>query len=464
MGCAEVSPEPLSAAASAGDLESRTLDDPRLRAFVHAVLAGEAEPAAGISWDLTRLTLAAIYYHPELDIARARLALSRARVITAGQRPNPTLNFAAIGNTAAAAGAIVPGALPLTIGPVINVIIETFGKREARIGQASQLTEAARWDLATAGWQVRAAVRGALLDLWAARQRMALTHQRLDLEEQLVRFLERRREVGEASAFDASRERITRAQIAVDLRGFERAEAAAEARLATSVGLSVRALAGTALSFDAFEHVRPLSDGVAGGELRRRALTGRTDIEAALAEYEAAQSGLQLAVAGQYPNVTLGPGYNYDIGVNKFSLSPALDLPVFNQNQGQIAEALASRQQAAAKFTALQAGIVGAIDAALAAYGAATRELATADALLAGAQRRASQVAASFRAGQVDRPTFVSAELETAVIRLARFDAAVARLQAIGALEDALQSPLYEPSALFSVPQTSPRVSSEPPS
>ncbi len=464
MGCAEVSPEPLSAAASAGDLESRTLDDPRLRAFVHAVLAGEAEPAAGISWDLTRLTLAAIYYHPELDIARARLALSRARMITAGQHPNPTLNFAAIGNTAAAAGAIVPGALPLTIGPVINVIIETFGKREARIGQASQLTEAARWDLATAGWQVRAAVRGALLDLWAARQRMALTHQRLDLEEQLVRFLERRREVGEASAFDASRERITRTQIAVDLRGFERAEAAAEARLATSVGLPVSALAGTALSFDAFEHVRPLSDGVAGGELRRRALTGRTDIEAALAEYEAAQSGLQLAVAGQYPNVTLGPGYNYDIGVNKFSLSPALDLPVFNQNQGQIAEALASRQQAAAKFTALQAGIVGAIDAALAAYGAATRELATADALLAGAQRRASQVAASFRAGQVDRPTFVSAELETAVIRLARFDAAVARLQAIGALEDALQSPLYEPSALFSVPQTSPRVSSEPPS
>jgi outer membrane protein, heavy metal efflux system len=463
-GCAEVSPEPLSAAANASDLENRTLDDPRLRIFVLASLTGEAEPRGGIPWDLTRLTLAAIYYHPELDIARARLALSRARVITAGQRPNPTLNFAAIVNTAAVAGAIAPGAIPLTIGPVINLIVQTFGKREYRVGQASQLTEASRWDLATAGWQVRAGVRGALLDLWAARQRIALTRQRLDREEELVRLLERRREVGEASALDAARERITRAQIAVDLRGFERAEAAAEARLATAVGLPVRALAAAALSFDAFEHLRPLSDGIGGGELRRRALTGRTDVEAALAEYEAAQSGLQLAVAGQYPNVTLGPGYNYDIGVNKFSLSPALDLPIFYQNQGQIAEALASREQAVAKFTALQAGIIGAIDAALAAYGAATRELATADALLAGAQRRAGQVAASFRAGQVDRPTLVSAELETAVIRLARFDAVVARLQAIGALEDALQSPLYEPTALFSVPQTSSRLPSEPPS
>src|SRR5207244_5176387 len=143
------------------------------------------------------------------------------------------------------------------------------------------------------------------------------------------------------------------------------------------------------LSFDAFEHARPLSDGVAGGELRRRALNGRSDVEAALAEYEAAQSALQLAVANQYPNVTLGPGYIYDIGVNKFSLSPALDLPVFNQNQGQIGEALAKRQEAAAKFTALQAGSIGAIDSALAAYRAATHQLATAAALLAGARRGA---------------------------------------------------------------------------
>jgi outer membrane protein TolC len=461
-GCTEVSPEPLSTATNASDLENRTLDDPRLRAFVLASLGSEAEPGRGISWDLTTLTLAAVYYHPELDIARARLALSRARVITAGQRPNPILNFAAIVNTAAVAGAIAPGAIPLTIGPVINLIVETYGKREARVAQAGQLTEAASWDLATAGWQVRGGVRGALLDLWAARQRMALIRQRLDLEEQLVRLLERRREVGEASAFDASRERIARAQIAVDLRGFERAAAAAEAQLATAIGIPVRALAEATLSFAAFEHARPLSDGVAGGELRRRALNGRTDIEAALAEYEAAQAGLQLAVANQYPNVTLGPGYNYDIGVNKFSLSPALDLPVFNQNQGQIAEALAKRQEAAAKFTAVQAGIIGAIDVALASYKAATRELATADALQAGAQRRAGQVVASFRAGQVDRPTLVSAELETAVIRLARFDAVVARLRAIGALEDALQSPLYEPTAFFSAPQISPRLPPEP--
>ena len=461
-GCAEYRPEPLSAAASASDLENRTLDDPRLHTFVLASLAGQRDPSNEASWDLTTLTLAAVYYHPDLDIGRAKLALSRAEVITAGQRPNPILNFGAVLDSAAVAGAIAPGAIPLTIGPVINLIVETFDKREYRVGQARQITEATRWDLATAGWRVRAGVRTALLNLWAARQRMALTRKRLDLQEQLVRLLERRLEVGEASALDVARERIARAQIAVDLRGFERAADKAEAQLATSVGVPVRALAGVTLAFDAFAHTRPLSEGVAGGELRRRALNGRTELQAALAEYEGAQSALQVAVANQYPNVTLGPGDNYDAGVNKFSLSPAFDLPVFNQNQGQIAEALAKRQQAAANFTALQAGIIGAIDTALAAYGAAQRELATSGALFAGAHRREGQVAASFRAGQVDRPTLVSAELETAATRLARFDAIVAQLQALGALEDAFQHPLFEPTALFSVPQISPRLPSEP--
>ena len=276
-GCAEVSPEPLSASANASELENRTLDDPRLHRFVLASLAGETEPGNAISWDLTTLTLAAVYYHPDLDIARARLALSRAAVITAEQRPNPILNFAAVFNSAAVAGAITPGAIPLTIGPVINLIVETFDKREYRVGQARQLSEAARWDLATAGWRVRAGVRTALINLWAARQRMALTRQRLGLQEELVRLLEKRLEVGEASALDVARERIARAQIAVDLRGFERAADKAEAQLATAVGVPVRALAGVTLAFDAFARVQKLPQGVADGELRRRALTGTTE-------------------------------------------------------------------------------------------------------------------------------------------------------------------------------------------
>ena len=53
----------------------------------------------------------------------------------------------------------------------------------------------------------------------------------------IVRFLERRQEAGEASALDVGRERTARTQIAVDLRGFERAEDAAARELREELGL-----------------------------------------------------------------------------------------------------------------------------------------------------------------------------------------------------------------------------------
>jgi outer membrane protein, heavy metal efflux system len=169
-------------------------------------------------------------------------------------------------------------------------------------------------------------------------------------------------------------------------------------------------------------------------------------VQASLEEYEAAQSALQLQIANQYPNITLGPGYNYDYGLNKFIVWPGADqLPILNQNQGPIAEALAARRQAAASFTALQAQIMGAIDEAGAAYRTAAKSIATGDKLLADDQRHEEQIASQFRVGQVDRVALVTAEVEVATTALSRFDAVVRQRQAIGALEDALQHPLFDP-------------------
>lgn len=162
-GCASAPPAPLSPAQNAAALEARSLGDARLQKFIAAEL-DETAPAA--PWDLARLTLAALYFHPDLDIARARLAGARAAMTTAGQRPNPRLDFAAVFGTSAATDAIPAGAAPLTIGPVINFVIETFGKREYRTARAARLAEAARDDLAAAAWQVRGRVRGALMEIW----------------------------------------------------------------------------------------------------------------------------------------------------------------------------------------------------------------------------------------------------------------------------------------------------------
>lgn len=461
VGCASYHSEPISPIENAASLDSRTLNDQRLQQFITAELGDNGKVDRPPTWNLSTLTLAAIYYHPDIAIAHAKLAGAEAGVITARQRPNPTFSLTNVFGQAAIAAAAPPaGVAAITIGPTIDFLLETFGKREDRTAQAQHLLSSARWDLALAGWQVRARVRTALLNLWAAQQRLVLTHRQLDLQNQLVRLLEQRLTMGEASSVDVMIVRVARAQITFALSNVEQAQAAARTQLATALGIPVRALDGVGLSLGALDHPPPIPPNPDTSTLRQEALTQRSDVQASLQEYEATQSALQLQIANQYPNITLSPGYNYDFGVNKYVLGLGADsLPIFNQNQGPIAQALASRRQAAATFTALQAEIIGAIDQAAAAYRTATRSLRTGDTLMSQDERRVHEIESQFRAGQVDRVALVTAKLGVAATALSRFDAVVQQRQAIGALEDALQQPLFDPGHWPVVPRHDPRLS-----
>ena len=72
-GCAHFEPKPVSPAQTASALENRTFGDPGLRGFLEKNLPRDAA-AAGLprAWDFEMLTLAAFYYHPDLDVARAQ--------------------------------------------------------------------------------------------------------------------------------------------------------------------------------------------------------------------------------------------------------------------------------------------------------------------------------------------------------------------------------------------------------
>ncbi len=446
-GCAQYRPEPFSAERHAAALEERSFNDPRLGEFVALGLPRQRK--GGRAWELSSLTLAALYYHPDLDVSRAKLVSARAAVITAAQIPNPTLSASATYN------ATMTAPTPWTVGQIVGFLIETMGRRKYRIGQAENLVEAAREDLATATWLVRGHVRTAFLSLWAAQRRLELNGRRAALQRQLVDLLQRRFSEGQASALDLTRERINLNQVSLAVRDAERQRAEARAQLATAVGVPLRALDAVSLSFGAFERAPPFR--LEAGELRREALVGRSDVQALLAEYAAMQTALQLEIAKRFPNVNVGPGYTFDQGANKYNLDLSFELPIFNQNQGPIAEADARRKDAAARFDALQAQIIGAIDTAVSSYRAINQTMTTADALVATGRRRQDEVSRSLQAGDVDRSTLVTAELEVAAIEISRFDVLVQQRQALGALEDALQHPIFEPRVRLFVSETNPR-------
>ncbi len=436
-GCAQYEARPISAVREAAALDARTLTNKRLREFlsVSEALAGrEARP----SWGLDSLTLAAVYYHRSLEIARAKLASAKAGVISAAQIRNPLLNIAGFYN-----GTVLTPS-PWNAGAMINFLVEAFGKRQDRIAQADALADAARDDLATATWQVRGSVREALLDLWAARERVRLLKEQLRDQNQFVKILDERLNAGQTSSVEATLQRISRNQTALTLSAAQQQMESARAQLAAAIGIPFAALSSVKFSFVYFTKLAPNELKLSSSQLRRAALTRRSDVQASLATYAAAESGLRLAISGQFPNLSVGPGYEFDQGANKWHLSGATGLPIFNQNQGPIAQSEANRQKSAAQFIALQAQIIGAIDNAQSSYKTASETVHTADSLLTSARAHLREVSRSFSAGTVGHASLLSAQIEFVTIEVSRFDAAVKQREAIGALEDALQRPLFD--------------------
>lgn len=446
-GCARFHPQPLSPAETAAGLESRSLDNPDLKAFLEKNLKRELSTWPAAKWDFEMLTLAAFYYQPSLDVARARWAVAEAGKITAGGRPNPTLN-------------VTPGYNTTTLTPSpwmplgsLDIPIETAGKRGYRIAQAAGLSESARLNIASVAWQVRSGVRRSLAALQAAQEAEVLLREQQGFQTQNLGLLERQHEAGAVSAFEVSQAGIAADNARLALRDAERQSAEVRVQLAEAVGVRASALEGVKFTFESWGE---LPGEAALADARRQALLNRSDILSGLADYAASQAALQLEIAKQYPDVHLQPGYQFDQGDNKWSLGITVELPVLNQNQGPIAEAKARRAEAVARFNALQASVLSEIDRAVAGYRAALQKRADADELLARSQKQEQRSRAMLDAGEISKGDLVALRLQLSASALARLDALVKSQQALVQLEDALQSPLGLPASVW---QTSPRVS-----
>jgi len=437
-GCATFHSQPISPEKTAAAFDARSLTNEDLRAFLETNHVAGDWPRQ--SWDLNALTLVTFFYQPALAEARAQWASAQAAKITAGERPNPTLS------ATPGYDSQIPGNFsPWLVNVNLDVPIETAGKRAKRLDQAGHLSEAAYWNFVSAAWQARSRVRTALLNLYAARETESLLARQEAAQSNVVRLLEGQLAVGAVSDFE-----VTQARVALETTRLARHDAAgqrhqARVQLANALGLPAPALDGVHLSFAGLDQ---FPTQLTKPEVRRQALLNRADVRGALAEYAASQSALQLEIANQYPDVHLGPGYGWNTGNagdNEWTLGLAVTLPIFNQNRGPIAEAKAKRDGAAAHFLTVQTTAIGEIDSALAGYQAAVQQAATAKMLRDNLQKRLDSVRAQAEAGETDPLAVGGAEIEFGAGAQSRLDALIKAQQALGQLEDAVQSPLTLP-------------------
>jgi outer membrane protein TolC len=437
-GCAVYHPQPISPEKTADDFDARSLANEGLHAFLETNHISSEWPRA--SWDLNTLTLVAFYYQPAIAEAHAQWLSTQAGETTAGERPNPSVTVTP-GYDSQIPGTPTPWIVPVTF----DLPIETAGKRSKRIAQANHLAEAAYWDFVSKIWDTRSHVRTALLTYYAARENESLLARQELAQSNIVRLLQGQSEAGAVSDFD-----VTQAKVTLETTQLSRQDAMgqlnqARAQLAGALGIPLHALDDADFSFASLTE---FPQQLTRPEVRRQALFNRADVRGALADYAASQADLQLEIANQYPDIHLGPGYAYNsgnAGDNEWQLGLTLDLPLLNHNEGPVAEAKAKRAEAAAHFLSVQAVAVSEIDSALAGYDAALKESATAKSLLKDLTRQLDSVRAQSQAGEVDSLALADAEASYCTGAQNQLDTLVKAQQALGTLEDAMQSPLTLP-------------------
>ena len=410
-GCAHYTAQPLDASRSAATLSGRRLSS---KLWTLHALADEAARNA-----------------PDVAVARAQYATAKAAIRTAGERPNPTVALSP--QIVTPYKAFNAG----TYGVDFDWTFETAGKRSRRLDVARAGVNAAAAHVIDATWKARVAVRKALLELYAAEQRTKLLGDAIGKQGELLGLLDERIKAGSEARTVTAQPRLLQAQLRILGADAAKNAALARAALAETLGMGTSGLSGAQFSFAPFE-------GVPGKRTahRREALTHRADVLEALSNYAAAESTLRLEIAKQYPDIHLNPGYAFDQNENKWTLGIGLTLPILNHNEGAIGEADAKRKEAAAKFNAVQAKVLADCDRAAAAVSAARAKIATTDQMLAEQDKHLASEQRLVAAGEGDKLSLLSAQVERATTLTARLDAIVELQAALGALEEATQAPL----------------------
>jgi cobalt-zinc-cadmium efflux system outer membrane protein len=415
---------------SAARLESTSFSDPSLAEFEKQHFAPSAAAWPPVTWDLETLSLAALYFNPEMQSARARVEEADATIISAGAKPNPTLS-------------LEPGVpAPYLLSLDLDFPIETAGKRGHRIASANNLDRAAQFDLADAAWKVRSEVRTALLQYFVAMRTLDLLRSEQDLRTTQAKLLQQRFTAGEIPRLELDTAQIALAQNDLDISRANGQISQAKAALAAAIGIQLAALDGINFNWRNFD-APPSANSLSAQQIQRDAVLNRMDVQRALAQYAATESDLQIEIAKQYPDVQIGPGYAYEESRSYFTLGLSTTLPIFNRNQGPIAEAEARRREAAANFLQRQTQVIADCEQSFTAYTSALNELTESDRSLGSLQQtRLQMIQRAVQAGEEDPLAVNGVQMESNAVARARLEALARAQTALGHLEDAVQRPL----------------------
>lgn len=308
------------------------------------------DPSDGLVLDEAEVV--ALFFNPDLRLARLRAEVPRVGATEAGRWEDPELGIDA-------ERIIESVEHPWVLGGLLSFTVPLSGRLGIERQKARTEATAAELRALAEERRVLAELRADWANWSATTERVALTRQVVADLNAVVGNVERLRQAGELSPVDARLLQVERVSQNAKLRGFEADAREAELRLKARLGLAPGANVTLIPAINASSARTIEQDiGVLVAEHPR--------VRVARAEYEVTERTLELQVRKQYPDLRIGGGFGTDEGEERVLFGAGLPLPLFSANRRAIAEARAGRdvsraaaeaeyEQLLAEATAVQA-------------------------------------------------------------------------------------------------------------
>ncbi len=403
-----------------------------------------AAAQATLEWTLSDALEIAFENSPVLRGRQAERHEVASRVVGARTYPyNPEVSLELADRSS-------PGGSAIDRGLSISQEIELAGQRRKRIAVADRELAAAEAVLVRQGQLLAFQVESVFTEAVMARELLDVAKIEADLAREMLAFSQRRLERGAATQIEVN---LAQASSGRAERSRHRARAdyaSARSRLAELVGANAQVLPAPVGDL-----LLPESEPLPLEDLLALAYERHADLLAASQREQAAEAAIRLAMAEGKPNLVVESFFQREEATDDIlGATISLSVPLFNRNQGLIAESRATRErlrhERSALRLAIEQDVVAAFNSLQAARSAAKH---LRDQVLGTLDENVELLQRSFEAGRIGATEVLTLRREFVAGRReyieALADAWLARIEldlAIGRLSLPQQSLGKEPS------------------
>jgi outer membrane protein TolC len=396
-GCALYHPLPLAHGPDLGGGVSS------LRTQVPATRPGEAPRRIAVDGPLAidDIGLLAVLNDPELRSEQGQVDVAQASLLQASLLPNPS---ASVSYTPILGGTDVAPAWSASLSQDIKAILTYHTHKKSVRFQAQQVNANLLWQ----EWQVAQKAKLLALDLYYGQQSLDLSRRELDLLDQEVAAVQKATQAGNLDltalapllTAKAAAEQAVASLGLTQLQNWQALDALLGLEPQVRFAISPPAL--PALPLDLTPLLATLPD-------------RRPDLVALQLGYSSADEDLRTAIIGQFPAFVLGGQWGQDTS-NVRSAGPAatFDLPIFDRNQGQVAQTRATRLQLHEEYQSRLDDAFGSAKGLDAQIARLTEDVRNASSAAAAAEKMSQAAQKAYAQGNMDQRSL--ADFETTAL------------------------------------------------